>query len=388
MQKKPWPLDSRTVSNLIVVIVGILVYVGLSHFGAVREKLDMFLSVLSPFIVGFVIAYLLNSPMHFFEQRVFKNGIWGRALSILLVYLLALAVLAVLVVLILPQVVESVRALVNNASVYFNNLNAMLSDLSERLNLEGAGVESLVMSYQDLMRQGISVITSAIPQIYDFGVSIGKGLISAITAVISSIYMLSGKKRLLFQIKKFLYAFTTRERADKFLSACHRANGIFIGFINGKLIDSAIIGVLCFILTSIVGIPFPLLVSVVVGATNIIPFFGPIFGAIPCVMILLIIDPWSALKFSLLVILLQQFDGNILGPKILGDSTGLSAIWVLVAIVVGGGLFGFMGMILGVPTFAVIYMTMRDVVDARLKARYPDVEGDIVTSFEPKEKTM
>ena len=378
MQKKPWPLDSRTISNLIVVIVGILLYMGISHFDVVQEKVSMFMSVVSPFIMGFTIAYLLNSPMRFFERTVLKGLKWKRAASILIVYLLALIILGILLVLVLPQVVDSIRGIINNAGVYLNNLNAMLNDLLEKLNLEGAGFENLVMSYQDLMKQGIAFVTNAMPQIYNFGISIGKGLISAITALISSIYMLSGKSRLIFQIKKFLYAFTSKERADKFLGACHRANGIFIGFINGKLIDSAIIGVLCFILTSIIGIPFPVLISVVVGVTNIIPFFGPIIGAIPCVMILLIIDPWSALKFAILVILLQQFDGNILGPKILGDSTGLSAIWVLVAIVVGGGLFGFVGMILGVPTFAVIYMTMRDVVDARLKARYLDENGATV----------
>ena len=132
-------------------------------------------------------------------------------------------------------------------------------------------------------------------------------------------------------------------------------NWVFVGFINGKLIDSAIIGVLCFILCLIFRIPYPMLVSVVVGVTNIIPFFGPIIGAIPCLMILVIVDPWAALRFFALVIGLQQFDGNILGPKILGDSTGLSAIWVLVSIVVCGGLFGFPGMVLGVPTFAVLY---------------------------------
>lgn len=376
MNKKPWPLDSRTISNLIVVVVGIVVFMGLSHFDMVREKVEMFMNVVSPFVLGFAVAYLLNAPMHFFECKLYKDLKWKRALSIFTVYILALFVLAVLVVLVLPQVVDSIRGLINNAGLYLNNLNTMVNDLVERFNLEGQGFENLIMSYQDVIKQGVTFITNALPQIYDFSISVGKGLVSIVTALISSIYMLFGKARLIYQIKKILYAFAPKDRVDKFLGACHRANGIFVGFINGKLIDSAIIGVLCFTLTSLIGIPFAVLISVVIGVTNIIPFFGPIIGAIPCVMILLIIDPWSALKFGILVILLQQFDGNILGPKILGDSTGLSAIWVLVAIVVGGGLFGFVGMILGVPTFAVIYMTMRDVVDARLTARSLDGEGN------------
>ena len=134
----------------------------------------------------------------------------------------------------------------------------------------------------------------------------------------------------------------------------------FLGFIGGKIIDSAIIGVLCFIGMNILGMQYALLISIVVGVTNVIPFFGPFIGAIPSVMILLIVDPWDAVYFAIFVLALQQFDGNILGPKILGDSTGLSAIWVLVSIIVGGGLFGFTGMLLGVPTFAVLYSLTKD----------------------------
>ena len=148
-----------------------------------------------------------------------------------------------------------------------------------------------------------------------------------------------------------------------------------MGFINGKLIDSAIIGVLCFILNLIFRIPYNILIAVVVGVTNIIPFFGPIIGAVPCVMILIIVDPWAALRFGILVLALQQFDGNILGPKILGDSTGLSAIWVLVSIVVCGGLFGFPGMLLGVPTFAVLYSLVQEWVNLRLRRKGIDGEG-------------
>ena len=152
-----------------------------------------------------------------------------------------------------------------------------------------------------------------------------------------------------------------------------------MGFINGKIIDSAIIGVLCFILCVIFRIPYSMLMSVVIGVTNVIPFFGPIIGAVPCLMILVLVDPLAALRFLVMVVALQQFDGNILGPKILGDSTGLSAIWVLVSIIVGGGLFGFPGMILGVPTFAVLYDLMRQWVNKRLAAKGLNGNGDPVT---------
>ena len=186
--------------------------------------------------------------------------------------------------------------------------------------------------------------------------------------------MLSGKPRLTRQMRKLIYAVFPAKGASRILAVGGKANKIFVGFINGKLLDSAIIGVLCFLLCTLFRIPYAILVSVVVGVTNVIPFFGPIIGAIPCLMILVIVDPWAALWFGILIIALQQFDGNILGPKILGDSTGLSAIWVLVAIIVGGGLFGFPGMLLGVPTFAVLYSLVKDWAERRLQEKGINLE--------------
>lgn len=201
------------------------------------------------------------------------------------------------------------------------------------------------------------------------GNGVVNGVVTAVTAVIASIYMLSGKPRLVNQLKKLVYAAFPAKGADRILTVSGKANQIFVGFINGKLLDSAIIGVLCFFLCTICKIPYAVLVSVVIGVTNVIPFFGPIIGAVPCIMILVIVNPWAALRFGVLIIALQQFDGNILGPKILGDSTGLSAIWVLVAIVVGGGLFGFAGMLLGVPTFAVLYSLIKEWAERRLEEK-------------------
>ena len=184
-----------------------------------------------------------------------------------------------------------------------------------------------------------------------------------------------------------MFASFAAEKVERVLTICRRANSIFVGFINGKIIDSAIIGVLCFVLCTIFKIPLALLISLFVGITNVIPFFGPFIGAIPSIMILLIVNPMAALKFTILIILLQQFDGNILGPKILGDSTGISAIWVLVSIVVGGGLFGFVGMLIGVPTFAVIYMLTKEYVEARLAEKNIDGEGKPLTDENAQSET-
>ena len=350
MQKKPWPLDTRTVSNLIVVLVGILFYFLLYRFGEVREKISMVAGVLSPFIVGFVIAYLLNTPTTFFEEKVFHRQKHGRTLAIVTVYLLAAAFLAILLNLILPQVWNSAVELVNNMSGYMRGLDALVQEIINRFNLEGEGINEML------------------------------------TAFIASSYMLSGKNRLVPQLKKLIYAIIPKKKAAWFLGVCGQANRIFVGFINGKIIDSAIIGVLCFILNLILRIPYNILIAVIIGVTNVIPFFGPIIGAVPCIMILIIVDPWAALRFAVLVLALQQFDGNILGPKILGDSTGLSAIWVLVSIVVCGGLFGFPGMLLGVPTFAVLYALVREWVNHRLQAKGIDGDGNPLLPYAKAEE--
>ena len=380
MQKKPWPLDTRTVSNLIIVLIGILFYFLLYRFDEVRAKISMVTGVLSPFIIGFAIAYLLNTPTTFFEEKVYSKFRHRRTLAIVTVYLLAAAVLAILLNLILPQVWSSAVELVNNMSTYMRGLDALVQDLITRFNLEGEGINEMLATYQNFIQSltdlAIEKVRTSLPQIWNLGVALGSGVVAALTALISSIYMLSGKNRLVPQLKKLIYAAIPEKKAAWFLGVCGQANRIFVGFINGKLVDSAIIGVLCFILNLILQIPYNILIAVIIGVTNVIPFFGPIIGAVPCIMILIIVDPWAALRFAVLVLALQQFDGNILGPKILGDSTGLSAIWVLVSIVVCGGLFGFPGMLLGVPTFAVLYALVREWVNHRLKEKGIDGDGN------------
>ena len=383
MQKKrKWlPLDERSISNLIVVLIGILFFLGLSHFDLIWSAVSKVVGVFTPFIAGFIIAFLLNAPMMFFERKLFHKMRFKRGLSVLTVYVIAFAVLVILLYAIIPSVVDSVMELINNFKTYLENMNDFLQFAVDQLNLEGMEeVDDLVAmflgSYEDIMEWFSNQVNQIMPQLVNIGVAVGNGFVTAITAIISSIYMLLAKDKLKPQTKKLLYAIVPKRHSDRVLDVLRYAHKTFVGFINGKLIDSAIIGVLCFILCMILHIPFAVLVSVVVGVTNIIPFFGPFIGAIPCLMMLVIVDPLSALKFLILIIALQQFDGNILGPKILGDSTGLSALWVLVAIVVGGGLFGFIGMLLGVPTFAVIYAIVREWTNSRLREKGLDSNGN------------
>lgn len=385
-KRQRWRITPRTWSNLFVVCVGIAFYLFLSNFDEVRLRLNSLGKVIQPFVAGFALAYLLNIPASYLEKNFFTRFKFRRMLSILTAYLLAVLLLAVLLSSVVPQVVQSVVDLVNNSEGYINNLNATALWLSDRFGLDQRELEPLLISYQDLLRRAASLITAALPQLLDFGMAVGNGLVTALTAVISSVYMLTSKHALIGQMRRVTYALLSRDKADRVLRISRQANEVFSGFIAGKIIESAIIGVLCFAGMTIFRMQYALLISVVVGVTDVIPFFGPFIGAIPSIMILLIVDPWDALYFGIFVLALQQFDGNILGPKILGDSTGLSPIWVLVAIIVGGGLFGFAGMLLGVPTFAVLYALTREWVTDRLRARGLDEEGRPLPPAEQAEK--
>lgn len=368
--KKNWmPNGKHFWSDLLLILSGISFYLIVSNLRAVRVWASGLLDIFTPFIAAFALAYILNRPTIFFERKLFSRFRCRRALSILLTYLCAIAVVGFLVVLVLPQVVQSIMGLADNVESYLANFTALVQHLVTRFELESPLLNDMVLSYKDIVNDLADFLASNIPRILNYGITLGNIVISGITALIASIYMLAGKEHLVTQMRKLTYAALPEKKAHWFLSVCDRANSIFSGFIVGKLLDSAIIGVLCFIFSSILRIPLTLLISVLVGFTNVIPFFGPIIGAVPCIMILLLVDPWAALRFLFLILVLQQFDGNILGPRILGNSTGLSAIWVLVAIVVGGGSFGFPGMLLGVPTFAVIYTLTRDWADRRLKEK-------------------
>lgn len=378
-----WKPNQSFFSNLAVVIIGILFYLGVSNLDLVHQAASGVVQVLSPFVGGFVIAYLLDGPVRFFENR-FK---WKRGLCIALSYALAVLLVAVLLSFVLPQVLQSIMVLADNLNGYLNSLNGLVANVSGKFQLDEDLVEGMMLSYTDLMKQAADLVRAFLPQLLNYSMAVGSGLVSALTAVIASVYMLMGKQRLLGQLRKLVYAFLPLPKAQRTLAVCSGANRVFTGFINGKLIDSAIIGVLCFILMSIFQMPFALLISVVVGVTNIIPFFGPFIGAIPSIMILLMVDPIVAVEFGVMILVLQQFDGNILGPKILGDSTGLSAIWVLVAIIVGGGLFGFVGMVVGVPAFAVLYSLTSEFLAARLKAKNIDENGQPLPPAEKQTET-
>ncbi len=329
-----------------------------------------------PFTIGFVMAYLLNAPMMFFEKHVFgfverKKPHPGmrRSLAILLTWILTAAVLTFFSWIVIPQVVESIEIFISRVQDYYESLIAAAQSLLDKYHLDFESVEEFLqtsITTEGLVKKLTEYASSLLPQLANLSVQVGGGILDVAVGVIISIYLMFSKETLISQLKKAVYAFVKRTTADKLVSIARESHRVFSGFINGKIIDSAIIGLLCYILMNLFHMDYALLISFIVGVTNIIPFFGPFFGAIPSALILLMADPIESFWFIVMILVLQQFDGNILGPKILGDSTGLPALWVLFAILIGGGMFGILGMIIGVPAFAVFYSLLRECFNVRL----------------------
>lgn len=331
-------------------------------------------SVLSPIVWGLVIAYLLNPVMMALEKgckRLFEkkkpHPKLVRGISTALSVLFGIVLVYALVAVIFSQVLDSIMNIFNNASTYMNNIYDMVNkylaqypELVDYINTQLDSIRATVMS----------TVNDLIPKVGDWALKIKDGAMGILVAVkdfvigfIVAVYLLLDKEKFIAQSKKLLTALLPKKWDNGFFGLCSHTNKMFSGFISGKILDSFIIGMLCFIIMRIMNMEYTVLISTIVGVTNIIPFFGPFIGAIPSALLLLISAPSQTWKFIVLIIVLQQFDGNILGPKILGDSTGLPAFWVMFAIFLGGGLFGFSGMLLGVPVFAVIYTLIGDLVE-------------------------
>ncbi|MBQ5326840.1 MAG: AI-2E family transporter [Oscillospiraceae bacterium] len=367
MKKLKTYLNRQTASYTIALCAAVALFMALSNLSVVAAVWDKIIDVFSPFIYAFAVAFVLNRPMMWCERKMFSSSASKRGLSILNVYVITSVILTVLFSAVIPQLGLSISYIIDNAPGFF----VKAYDITMMLLNEFHWSRQLIEEIQKLWSVAMETVTqfsiSALPGVFNFSLSLGGSAIDLIMVLIISVYMLAGKERLLFQFRKATYAFFSKETADKLVDVAHRANFMFSEFIIGKLIDSTIIGILAFIGMLFIYPQYSVLIAVIVGVTNMIPFFGPFIGAIPCVFILLVVSPMSAVVFAVFVFALQQFDGNILGPKILGDSLGLSPIWVLVGILVGNGLFGLVGMLIGVPSFALLYNLVSENINSKLQ---------------------
>lgn len=377
------------VTAFLVLASAILFYYFVFHNAQFLQIFKDIVDICFPVIDGLVIAFLLCPLINWFEQKFFilfrkkekrsepvseKAAKWLRVLSILLSYTIVISLLTAFIITVIPQIKESITNIYAQSSQYKENIETWLAELFEKY----PDIEVWVMDSYDtyaaqftewknnyLLPKAQELIATVSTGVFNFFSALWDILIGAIV----SVYVLFSKEKFSGQFKKLAYGFLNTKTANVLISNIRMVNHKFSGFIVGKLLDSLIIGILCFIGCSILGFDYPVLLGLIVGVTNVIPFFGPFIGAIPCILLLFMINPLQSVYFAIFVFALQQFDGNVLGPAILGESTGISSFWVIFSITFFGGLWGVTGMIVGVPLFAVFYAIIKTILVTKLSKK-------------------
>lgn len=373
----------------LVVLILAICFVCLIFEGQnIWSGLSVIIRVIMPVIDGLIIAFIATPVLNWIEEKLIfpvcrkcnidikktKNKKRIRAVSVLSTFIFIGLIIYGFFAIVIPQLITSIQNIITRFPTYINNL----IELTERLLADNPEVEAYIEGMLDTYSKDLDAFldNNVLPTVNNLirSASVGmigvlKSLYNLVIGLIISLYILSGKEKFASQAKKLCYALFERQTANQIIRAFRFTNKTFIGFLGGKIVDSAIIGVLCFIGTSVLKMPYPVLISVIVGVTNIIPFFGPYIGAIPSALLILVTEPKKCIPFIIFILVLQQLDGNVIGPKILGESTGLSGFWVIFSITLFGGLWGIAGMVVGVPLFAVIYAGINYKVNKFLKKK-------------------
>lgn len=389
-KKKKFVLDIRPylaigVTAVLVVVVCMAIFFLILRFGELVSAVGNVLGILQAIVFGCVLAYILNPVMRFFERNIqkllrkknkdeAKIKSTSRAMATAGAVLVLIVIIVVLLSLIIPEVITNVEALVVTLPGQINNMidkiyaytrtDGMFSDLAKELITNGSAYleewlkTNLLDQAQDWMTYVTSGVIGAVKLVFNF-----------IIGIIVSVYILMRKETFLCQTKKLIYAIFKPKHGNVVMEVLRKSDEVFGGFFIGVIIDSIIIGLICFGVLYIIDMPYALLVSVIVGVTNVIPFFGPFLGAIPSAILILLVSPIHVVYFLIFIVILQQIDGNIIKPKILGNTTGLSPFWVIFAILLFGGVFGVAGMLFGVPVFAVIYYLIKRIAEHYLRKR-------------------
>ena len=368
-KKRYWRIGLTIFVSLAAVVA---FYFIILRYQGIKSYFDMISLALQPVMVGIVIAYVL-CPVAKFLERQFRRGKRlsrvARPLSVLFTLIFAIGILGLFCALILPQVADSIRSLVVDLPGMLEVQLARLDSYLETDSEAAATVMQMITSVETFLMAWIKEnMFETVSNVAVSVLSIGSAIVNLVVSVVVTVYLLLDRERFLGQCKKLFYAVSHNKRFNRvIMEVVHQADQIFSGFISGKLLDSLIVGIICFVSLSVLKMPYALLVSVIVGVTNIIPMFGPFIGAIPSAFLILLVSPPKCIVFLIFIIILQQLDGNVIGPRILGNSTGLSALYVTVAMLLFGKLMGFVGMIVGVPLFATLYYIVKRLAEYSLK---------------------
>lgn len=368
----------QTISLIITGIVVVSFYFVILNFYFIKAFIDKTISILLPFVVGFSIAFVVAPLMKWIETNILSHLKLKvkirRIIAAVLTVFLVIGLVVFSIYVLLPQLISSVNTLTIQLPSYVSTAEDFIQDLILRLNIDPEFTEILIGSGEELLHVLANLIKEYVPKIISYSLQFANLLFRISLGLIVAIYILIDRERFALQFRKMTYAFLNEENAQRVLKVTRLSSKTFNSFIIGKSIDSIIVGLLCFLAMTIFNWPYAILISFIIGLTNMIPVLGPFIGAIPSLFILFIVDPMVTLWFGLFIILLQQLDGNFIGPLILGDSMGLPGLWIMFAIVIGGGFFGLVGMFIGVPIFAVVYTIINEIVHKRLALKEIECE--------------
>lgn len=383
--KKKEMTDKTFRNYFFLITFGICLLVGLLNIKYLVGYLGLFMNIITPILIGLGVAFILNIPMSFIENHFlafmnrFKNkkrrfvkknrdiNKGKRMIAIALTFIFVIGILAGLITFVIPQVSESVDTLMVKLPGYVDSFNALVDEALAFFNLPSTLWTDINIEWETLMEQFGSLLLSSVPEIFNATKNITVGFFNVIMGIVISIYLLADKENLLALKDKLIYAYIRKDRADFIQDVSVTANQVFHGFIAGQITEAFILGTLCTVGLAILQIPYALLIGVLVGMTSVIPVFGAFLGAVPSGFILLVVNPIYCLIFVIYIIALQQVESNVIYPRVVGGSIGLSGLWVLVGMIIGGSLFGFLGIILGIPSFAVFYAVFRKITNERIE---------------------
>lgn len=373
-----WMLEKAYKNYLILITYAILLYLGIKNIGAVLAFLSNVIKILMPFILGVLFAYVLNILMSFFERKMLckldnskKHFLrkTKRPLAILLTFLTVILFFTGIMNFVVPQLSQNIATLARKIPDYIKSVEYYINDKIDALNLRGDFWNTVNQNWNEIINKTSQFISTAVTGIFILTVGLTNTIIDFFLSLIITIYILSAKEKLIRIIKKLIYAFLPERTSARILDIGSQANKTFQGFIAGQLTEALILGVLVFIGMLIFRFPYALLCSTIIAVTAIIPIFGAWIGIVLSAFIVFMAEPSKTLWFILFIIILQQIEGNLIYPRVVGSSIGLDGLWVLFGLVVGGSLFGIVGMLLGIPAFAVLYAIIRRVTNRRLKEK-------------------
>lgn len=364
-------LDKKWVAYTVATCSAVLLYLFLTNLNVFAGGLAAFADIVSPVFSGLIVAYVMEPLVSFFQKKLLrkvKSEKLGRVFSVFLAVVTVLLAGVLLSIVLIPQLADSAVTLVNNLANYQESLQALLNQLVSNASAHHIDISEMTQIWENLLQKLLAGVSDNIDNIISTSFGIGEGFVNAVIAFILAIYFMLDKNKLKQGCKKLLYLICSEKRYHGIVDFCRRCNKILLRYIACDLLDGLLVGIVNFVFMSVCRMPYAMLLSIVVGVTNLAPTFGPILGAVIGAFILVLVNPWYALWFLIFTIILQTLDGYVLKPRLFGGTFGISSLWILITLVVGGRMFGIAGIMLAIPFAAIIDIVFREVVLRRMEA--------------------